>query len=206
MTHRYYIQENNETSKPLSFEELKSKRINENTYVWRKGLKDWVKARALKELEDIILFLPPQVPKTIEEQASIKDSSTIEDEPKIKQSLVSPRSIYRTYNVLLWISLFYFFGCLIAFGGQILMSIYSHFTPEQLLIGLTLGVSTLFILMIAVFWCLFIIKREIKTLLTSGNCSNKMIFQIISKNFWRPFILTIIFIVIFLFILPYQWI
>jgi hypothetical protein len=134
------------------------------------------------------------------------ENHQLENKPKIRQSLVSPRSIYRIYNVLLWISLFYFFGCLIAFGGHILMSIYSHFTPEQLLIGLTLGVSTLFILMIAVFWYLFIIRREIKTLLTSGNCSNKMVFQVISRNFWRPFILTIIFIVIFLFILPYQWI
>jgi hypothetical protein len=125
---------------------------------------------------------------------------------KFEKSLVSPKLIYRIYNVLLWMSLIYFFGCLIAFGGRILISIYNQYIPEQLLIGLTLGVSTLFILMAAVFVYLFKIKKSMKAIMTSGHATNKEIIGIITSNFWRPFILTIIFILLFLYILPYQWI
>ena len=67
MEYIYYIQENNKTSNPLTFEELKAKKIDENTFVWRKGLKDWVKARELNELENYILFSPPPIPQNIEE-------------------------------------------------------------------------------------------------------------------------------------------
>ena len=61
MEYIYYIQENNKTSNPLTFDELKAKKIDENTFVWRKGIKDWVKAGELNELESIILFLPPPI-------------------------------------------------------------------------------------------------------------------------------------------------
>lgn len=58
----YYIIENNFQSEPLSFEQLKERKINEETLVWRKGITDWSKAKDLKELHHIILFTPPPIP------------------------------------------------------------------------------------------------------------------------------------------------
>ena len=63
-TQKYFIIENDKQSQPFSIEELKSKEIKEDTFVWRKGLEDWVKAKDLPEIEDIIFYQPPPfVPK-----------------------------------------------------------------------------------------------------------------------------------------------
>lgn len=55
----YYIIEDNQESEPLSVNELKSRKITENTYVWRKGLTDWTKANEVDELKNIIIYSPP---------------------------------------------------------------------------------------------------------------------------------------------------
>jgi hypothetical protein len=55
----YFVIFNNEQNGPLNFEELKKLRISSNTLVWRKGLKNWIKAEELDEIESIIVFMPP---------------------------------------------------------------------------------------------------------------------------------------------------
>ncbi len=65
--HKYYIQENGSTSEPLNYKELSIKKINKNTYVWRKGI-DWTKAGELRELNPLFEqntpppFAPPKPP------------------------------------------------------------------------------------------------------------------------------------------------
>ena len=56
----YFIVENGKQSEnPLTFEELKEKKISENTFVWRNGLEAWLPAKELEELHSIIVFNPP---------------------------------------------------------------------------------------------------------------------------------------------------
>ena len=67
--HIYFIVQNKKQSEPLTYNQLKEIKINETTYVWRKGLQDWVKAGELNELGNIILFTPPPFkPKTDEQE------------------------------------------------------------------------------------------------------------------------------------------
>ena len=51
-TNIYYIQENGATSEALTYNQLSAKKINKNTYVWRKGI-DWTRAGELKELKPL---------------------------------------------------------------------------------------------------------------------------------------------------------
>src|SRR5690554_2931974 len=55
----YYIIENDKPSEPLSYEELKNKKISEGNFVWRKGLDKWIMAKDLEELSQIIIYQPP---------------------------------------------------------------------------------------------------------------------------------------------------
>src|SRR5690606_27476926 len=55
----YYIIENGEQSEPLNLNELKKRKITEDTYVWRSGLSDWTKASELVELKNILIYSPP---------------------------------------------------------------------------------------------------------------------------------------------------
>jgi hypothetical protein len=48
----YYIQENGSTSESLTFNQLSLKKINKDTYVWRKGI-EWTKAGELRELKQL---------------------------------------------------------------------------------------------------------------------------------------------------------
>jgi len=56
---KYYIIEGEKQSAPLSFEQLKEKEINEETLVWRNGLKEWMPAKSIKEIHSIINYTPP---------------------------------------------------------------------------------------------------------------------------------------------------
>jgi hypothetical protein len=51
-TNTYYIQENGSTSEPLTYNQLRLKKINKYTYVWRKGI-EWTKAGELRELNQL---------------------------------------------------------------------------------------------------------------------------------------------------------
>lgn len=56
----YFIIENGrQLEKPLTFAELKEKKISEKTFVWRNGLEAWLQAKELAELRSIIIYSPP---------------------------------------------------------------------------------------------------------------------------------------------------
>lgn len=55
----FIIEEGKQSEDPLTFEQLKEKKITENTYVWRKGLELWLPAKEVPELHNILVFIPP---------------------------------------------------------------------------------------------------------------------------------------------------
>lgn len=48
----YHIHVNGVTSEPLTYNQLRAKNINKDTYVWRNGI-DWIKAGQLRELNPL---------------------------------------------------------------------------------------------------------------------------------------------------------
>jgi hypothetical protein len=48
---KYYIREHDESIGPLTTEQIKTKNITKETWVWKEGLEDWVQVKDLKELE-----------------------------------------------------------------------------------------------------------------------------------------------------------
>lgn len=54
----YYYEEKGEQKGPVSLEELKE-RVTSDTKIWREGLKDWVEAKNLPELEGHLSSVPP---------------------------------------------------------------------------------------------------------------------------------------------------
>lgn len=58
---KFYFLENEKKIGPVTKNELVN-RISSNTLVWREGLKDWIKAKDVSELKDIISEGPPLTP------------------------------------------------------------------------------------------------------------------------------------------------
>ena len=54
----YYYEEKGEQKGPVSLEGLKG-RVVSNTRIWREGLQDWVEAKNLPELKDLLISVPP---------------------------------------------------------------------------------------------------------------------------------------------------
>lgn len=84
----YYIIENNIQSEPLTLKELINKKINKDTYVWKKGLEDWVKASEIIELENIVIDEPPPFNPSFEKQnISTNRIFIINDKPYTKENI-----------------------------------------------------------------------------------------------------------------------
>lgn len=58
---QYYYANENQQLGPFSFQELRSKNIQKDTYVWYEGLTDWTRAGELSELST--LFQAPPAPR-----------------------------------------------------------------------------------------------------------------------------------------------
>jgi len=57
---QYYIHNGTEQQGPFTIDDLKSKNISNNTYIWYEGLTDWITADKIDELKDLInLATPP---------------------------------------------------------------------------------------------------------------------------------------------------
>lgn len=59
----YYILVNGGKQGPFSLEELYTKNISPSTMVWKTGLEDWVMAKDMPELTDLLANMPPEPPK-----------------------------------------------------------------------------------------------------------------------------------------------
>lgn len=60
----YYILVNGGKQGPFSLEELYTKNISPSTMVWKTGLQDWVMAKDMPELTDLLANMPPEPPKS----------------------------------------------------------------------------------------------------------------------------------------------
>lgn len=60
----YYILLNGTKQGPFSLEELYSKNISPTTMIWKTGASDWVMAKDMPELTDLLSQLPPEPPKS----------------------------------------------------------------------------------------------------------------------------------------------
>ena len=57
----YFYQKDGLRHGPFTYEELKSKRLLKNTFVWTEGMEDWSEAHTLDELKDIVVAEPPPI-------------------------------------------------------------------------------------------------------------------------------------------------
>lgn len=75
----YYYSDNNHQIGPLTLEELKIKQIKKTTLVWTDGLTEWIEAKNIEELADIIIATPPPLPpiniNTISNQISTLENT-----------------------------------------------------------------------------------------------------------------------------------
>ncbi len=55
----YYLHDGQNQLGPFNLEELKQKGITADTYIWKDGFADWIKAKEVKEVNDILISTPP---------------------------------------------------------------------------------------------------------------------------------------------------
>lgn len=85
---KYYYSEEDKQIGPLTFEELKDKKISKETMVWYEGLDNWTKANELNELKDFFKSIPPplninkQTPPPIPKTPTHEPDNTPTDKPK----------------------------------------------------------------------------------------------------------------------------
>jgi hypothetical protein len=58
----YFLVVDGKKTDPLTIDQLMVRRLYEDDLVWREGLENWVKAKDLEDLSDIVIFYPPPVP------------------------------------------------------------------------------------------------------------------------------------------------
>ncbi len=56
---QYYLHDGQNQLGPFSPDELKEKSINMETFVWKEGMTDWVKAKEIPELSALLINTPP---------------------------------------------------------------------------------------------------------------------------------------------------
>ncbi|MDD2961097.1 MAG: CD225/dispanin family protein [Muribaculaceae bacterium] len=73
---QYWAVIDKERKGPMSLEELTNLALTPNTYVWRDGLTDWIKAKDLSELEGLFVnhTEPPEIPAIEVEDAPKADN------------------------------------------------------------------------------------------------------------------------------------
>ena len=87
---KYFYSDGKEKQGPFSFEELKNENITRETLIWFEGLEDWIPAKDIKEIEEILQLIPPPIPsketnvtsENIESGKKIDDSANNIENPK----------------------------------------------------------------------------------------------------------------------------
>jgi hypothetical protein len=77
--HWYYIDENNERKGPMSFDEIKLRRILRDTMVWNESMSDWDKAENIAELDNFIIDKiqpPPLSEKEDKKETKLKEKES----------------------------------------------------------------------------------------------------------------------------------
>jgi hypothetical protein len=79
----YFLHDGQNQIGPFSIEELRDKHIKEDSFVWKQGMNDWVKAGSVTELSDLFSSIPPP----FSQQASM--TAPVKLFPKTKASVAS---------------------------------------------------------------------------------------------------------------------
>ena len=58
----YYILEQGHKEGPFELQELRERGIKPTTYIWTSGLDNWIEAKEISELSDLLLEIPPPSP------------------------------------------------------------------------------------------------------------------------------------------------
>lgn len=72
----YFYQDKGNRKGPYTYEELKAKRLLASTLVWTKGMDDWMQAKLVDGLEDIVIAEPPPVLVKIKSDKTTIQKST----------------------------------------------------------------------------------------------------------------------------------
>jgi hypothetical protein len=81
---KYFYSDGKEKHGPFSSEELRTENINKETLIWFEGLEDWVPAKDIKEIEEILQLIPPPIPtNAIENNSENKEARKIIEESAI---------------------------------------------------------------------------------------------------------------------------
>lgn len=102
---KYFLQKGTNYEGPFDFEELKSKNISKETYVWYEGLTEWAKAGKLKEL--IILFNIPPFGLNIKSSTHSPIENKVQNLGSTKNSKIIKVSLIIS-TILIIVVLFYF--------------------------------------------------------------------------------------------------
>lgn len=86
---RYYIHDGKQQKGPFEAHQLLAAGLNAETFVWREGLDQWVKAGFLTELESVLTPLPPPFPGETPGPESTADDPI----PELLPEAVSPVAI-----------------------------------------------------------------------------------------------------------------
>jgi hypothetical protein len=65
----YFIFEENTKKGPYTIEEIKEKRLTEDTLVWHKELTDWKQAKEVDEIKPFLVVLPPKLSFEVDEKS-----------------------------------------------------------------------------------------------------------------------------------------
>ena len=85
----YFIQIDNSQQGPFNFEDLKSKQISKDTFVWLEGIEDWKKAGEIEELKQLFISsTPPPFKQTVKNPPPFQKSKT--PPPFSKKSNIPP--------------------------------------------------------------------------------------------------------------------
>lgn len=97
---KYFIHDGQVKKGPFNLEELKGLKLKKETLVWYEGLKEWIKAADLEDLNDYFVekIIPPALPKTSEIDtvlrnkilSSFDDAAETYSEQSQKKSLLLP--------------------------------------------------------------------------------------------------------------------
>lgn len=77
MANSYFFRDKlNNMVGPITLQDLVKQDISKDTFLWREGLRDWVKASELEELKDFFISTSTPPPFTKEEKSDLKEKPT----------------------------------------------------------------------------------------------------------------------------------
>lgn len=102
---KYFLQKGTNYEGPFDLEELKSKNISKETYVWYEGLTEWTKACKLKEL--IVLFNIPPFGLNIKSSIHSPIENKVQNIESTKNSKIIKIALITTTILLIAILLYF---------------------------------------------------------------------------------------------------